>query len=621
MEQHGRFERRLMAILAADVAGYSRLVGIDEEGTIARLQALRTELVEPTIGAHHGRLVKTSGDGFLVEFGSAVDAVRCALDIQAGTEQREAPVAPAQRLLLRIGIQLGDVVLEGDDILGDGVNVAARLEGVAEPGTIVVSQSVREQVEGRVSAGFADLGAVTLKNIDRPVQVARLVPGARLVPRRPDSRRRRRGLVAAASLAFMAAAAAGLALWTPPWREAPSSQRTAIHASWPVVAVLPFANLSADPAQDYFSDGITEDVITALGRFGELTVLARGAVMQFKGKALSPEELGRRLKARYLVEGSVRRTPDRIRFSIQLSDAARGRLLWSDQFDGEPKDLFSLQEQVARRIAGTLAVRVRRLEQIRSVTKGPGNLDAYDLVLRGRAQLAKVTRRGNVEARRLFEEAIRLDPENAAAYVGLGIGYRDLAAYGWTEVPGDAMAKAEAAARKAVALDPQSSGAYALLGRILSAYLQHEQAAAAARRAIALNPSDPDGHGILGAVALWTGKIDEAIVALETAQGLDPDLSTERMLALAIAYYLTDRNADSLRTSERLLMRNENIGFAHATAALAYAQLGREAEARAAVARAKQLLPYLDANSLGSQLRQQVHREKLIAGFRKAGLE
>ncbi len=617
--EHGRFERRLMAILAADVAGYSRLVGLDEEGTVARLQALRTEIVEPAIADHHGRLVKTTGDGFLVEFGSAIAAVRCALAIQTAIAHREAAVAPERRLLLRIGIQLGDVLLEGGDIFGDGVNVAARLEGLADAGSIVVSQAVREQVEGRIPIGFADLGPRTLKNIDRPVRAARIVPDEAVEPEKTS--RRRYARVAAIALCLVAAAAAGLALWTPPWHSAPSSPPSAALPSRPVVAILPFANLSGDAAQDYFSDGVTEDVIAALGRFGELAVLARGAVMQFKGKALPPEELGRLLKARYLVEGSVRRTPERIRFSIQLSDAARGRLLWSDQFDGEPKDVFSLQEQVARRIAGTLAVQVRRLEEIRSTAKGAGNLDAYDLVLRGRAQLAKVTRRGNVEARRLFEEAIRLDPSNAAAHVGLGSGYRDVVAYGWTETPGEAMAKAEAAARRAIALDPQSASAHALLGRILVAYRQYEQAEAAARNARALNPSDPEGHAILGAVALWSGRIADAIAALELAHGLDPDLAAERMLALAIAYYLADRHADSLRISERLLARNENLGFAHATLAAAYAQLGRDEEARAAVARAKRLLPYLDADTLGSQLREPAHRAKFLAGLRKAGLQ
>ena len=428
-------ERRLAAILAADVAGYSRLMGADEPGTLRALKACRRELIDPAIAAHHGLIVKTVGDGVLVEFPSAVEAVACAISIQRGIAARNESVPEERRLTLRIGINVGDVIVDQGDIFGDGVNVAARLETLCQPGGLCISRAVRDQVRDRLPLAFDDLGEQTLKNIGRPVRVFGLTPQG--IASAPDlapgadkvstSGRRRRALIAAASLfvAVAVGAAAGAWWWFgqdvstgPPPQAGATNPAAARRAS---IAVLPFVPLAAEApgGSDWFADGLTEDIISALGRFRDLSVISRGGVFAYKGKNPSPEEVGRDLKVRYVVEGSVRRAPDRIRVVVSLTDTARGVVLWSERYDTEPKDIFSVQDQITRQISGTLAIRVTNLELASSAAKPPNNLEAYDLVLQGRALQHRLTRSNNARARSLFEQAIKLDPVYAPAYVGL----------------------------------------------------------------------------------------------------------------------------------------------------------------------------------------------------------
>jgi class 3 adenylate cyclase/TolB-like protein len=608
-------ERRLLAILAADVVGYSRLVGLDEEGTVERVKSLKENIIEPAIVSHHGRLVKTTGDGFLIMFSSAVDAMRCAIVLQRTISDHEVAFQADRRLQLRIGVHLGDVLLQADDIFGDGVNIAARLEGLAEPGGILVSQSVREQVESRIEAGFVDLGFQALKNIERPVRAAKvLLHGVTNAPPKIFSRKR---FAWGAMIMIVVAALAGI-WWWPQTADRVSSQYTH-KGGLAVVAVKPFVNLSGDQGQDYFSEGFTEDVIAALGRFRELSVLARSAVTSLKGKTLSPGELGKLTGASYLVEGSVRRSEQRFRLSVQLSETAGGTVLWSEQLDGDPKDAIAVQEEASRRIAGALAARLGKLEQIKSVRRPQITLDAYDLVLRARALRAQRTRETNVEARRLVEDAIKRDPSNAGAYVEFGFGLRDAIALGWVEDVVAALMRTEEAARKAIALDPQSAQAYVLLGRVLLITHDYDGAGEALQRAIKLNPSDSEALAGLGDVLIFSGRVEGAIKSLERALAINPQLTSDNFLYLAIAYYLADRYQDSLRIAEKAIGESPNLGYLYVIAAISQAQLGRADEAQASVAEARRRLPYFDPDSFGKLVRDQKLRDKLITGMSKAG--
>ena len=360
-----RVERRLTAILASDVSGYSRLMGVDEEGTLARLKAHQRELVDPKVSEYRGRLVKSTGDGLLIEFASAVDAMRCAVDIQAAMTERNAAVPPEKRIEFRIGINVGDIIVDSDDIIGDGVNVAARLEGLAEPGGICVSGRVLEDAHGKLEITFEDAGEQRLKNIDRPVRVYRV--------------------------------------------RASSAQRAALVAlpDKPSIAVLPFQNMSGDPEQEYFADGIVEDIITALSRYHSLFVIARNSSFTYKGRAVDVKQVGRELGVRYVLEGSVRKSADRVRVTGQLIDAATGAHLWADRFDGALKDIFDLQDDITLRVVGAIAPKLEQAEMSRALRKPTGSLDAYDHFLRGMWSFHKAAKDDIAEALRAVSQSDR----------------------------------------------------------------------------------------------------------------------------------------------------------------------------------------------------------------------
>jgi adenylate cyclase len=618
-------ERRLTAILAVDVAGYSRLTGMDEEGTHAQLTGHLRSLVDPKIAEHRGRVVKNTGDGLLAEFSSVVEAVRCAVDVQRGMVERNAEVPQGKRIEFRIGINVGDIIIDRGDIFGDGVNVAARLQGFAEPGGICVSARVQEDVQGKLDVAFEDAGDQHFKNIERPVRTFRvLLNGA---SQSALGRKRGAALVLAGVLALLAVG--GGATWW--WQAAghrqslqsalPStSQKIEPTSARPVVAVLPFLTLSAEPSDDYFGDGLTEDIISALGRFSELTVLARNAVFPYKGKQLRSEELGRELGARYLVEGSVRRSPERLRVSVQLADASNGTLLWSAQYDEKPKDIFSIEDNITRQIAGALAVRLTTLEQARSAAKPPANLEAYDLVLRGRALVARHTRSANVEARSLFRRAIDIDPSYAPAYVGLGNAYYRSFVFGWTDQPVETLNRIQNLATTAIRLDASNTGAHALLGQVWLQFREYDQAIDQLRLALELNPSNADTYGWLGRALLFAGALDDAIKASETALRLDPNLDAPLVWDLGTAYFLAGRTADSMRLMAQITAREPNLVVAYATLAAAYAEAGKLEDAGRAAAAVRKLDPFFDAASFGSLFRNPEHQAKISSALHKAGL-
>jgi adenylate cyclase len=624
----GNVERRLAAILAADVVGYSRLIGIDEEGTIERLRKLRDELIDPAILNYRGRIVKTIGDGILIEFPSVVDAVRCAVDVQRAMVDRNADVSPERRIEFRVGINLGDVVVENEDLLGDGVNVAARLEGIADPGGICISDAAYQQIRDKVDTNFEDAGEQRLKNIERPVHTFRVRLGA--TKAKPFSsllglERKRAGPLVLAGVIAILAIGAGATWWhrqdigasPPPVQSIP--KMIGPLSSRPTVAVLPFITLSAGSADDYFGDGLTEDIISALGRFSELAVLARNAVFPYKGKQLRSDELGHSLGARYLVEGSVRRSPDHVRVSVQLSDASNGTLLWSTQYDAEPKDIFSIQDNITRQITGALAVKLTKLEQARSAAKPPNTLEAYDLVLRGRAAMARQTRSANVEARALFQHAIDIDPSYAAAYVALGDTYERSLILGWTDQPVETLKRIENLATTAIRLDESNTGAHALLGEVYLQFGQYDQAINELKLTLDLNPSDAETYGALGNALLFTGALEDAIKASETAIRFDPNLDARRFWDLGMAYFLAGRTADAARVMEQTVAREPGFTFAYVILAAAYSEAGKPEDATRAAASVRKLDPFFNSGTFGSLFRNPEHRAKIASALRKAG--
>lgn len=624
-------ERRLAAILAADVVGYSRLMGADEVGTLRALKACRRELVDPEIAARGGRIVKTTGDGLLVEFASAVEAVACAIGVQRGNAARNEPVPDAQRLTFRIGINVGDIIVDASDIFGDGVNVAARLETLCTPGGICISGAVHDQVRDKLPIAFDDLGEQTVKNIARPVRAFALAPQAiagmpALPPGRLSPRAARRYLwMAAAAVALLVV---GAGAW---WSLQPTATvpGPAAGATPPVIptetgrasiAILPFNSPAGPGGDDYFADGLTEDIISALGRFRELTVISRGGVFAYKGKNPTPAVVGADLKVRYVVEGSVRRTPDRIRVSVNLTDTARSVVVWSERYDAEPKDIFSVQDRITRHISGALAVRVTDLELARAAARPPSNLEAYDLVLRGRALVYRGARASNAEARALFERAIELDPNYAPAYVGLALVNMLAATLGWTPDPGQSLERAEALARRAITLDGASSSAHAVLGHVLVFFGDYDRALDELKRAIDLNPSDADAYAALTGVLLWTGDIQGSIAAGELLARFRPEQLAIESFDRGVAYLLDGRTSDAIRVFELTVERNRDFRPAIAMLAAAYAQAGRKEDAERQAEIVRQRFPDFSRDEFGSLLRNPDHREKIAAAFRKAGL-
>jgi len=479
----GRVERRLAAILAADVAGYSRLMGADEEGTLARLKAIRRELADPRIKEHRGRIVKTTGDGLLLEFASVVDAVRCAVDVQRAMAERNADVLPDQRIELRMGINLGDIINDGRDIYGNGVNVAARLEALAEPGGICVSRVVRDQVRDKLDFVFEDIGDQQLKNIARPVRAYRVVT---------------------ATSPAMSQAALG-----PPLPDKPS------------IAVLPFANMSGDPEQEYFADGMVEEIITALSRIRWLFVIARNSSFTYKAQAVDVKQVGRELGVRYVLEGSVRKAGQRVRITGQLIDAASGAHLWADRFDGSLEDVFDLQDKVATSVAGVIEPALQAAETARSSSRPTDDLTAYDLYLRA---YAMVVSSGAIRgALRLMEQAVARDPRYGPALAWAAICYFRLVADGRSEDPAGDRLKSIDLARRALEVADDDPGTLADAALVL-AYFGEDIGAmmALVDRALTLNPSFARGWLRSGTLRLFAGRPDLAIEHAEVALRLSP---------------------------------------------------------------------------------------------------
>ena len=597
-----REQRRLAAILAADVVGYSRLMGRDESGTLASLKAHRAERLEPVLARNGGRLVKTTGDGAIVEFGSAVDALRAAIEFQQAVADANQTRQEDIRIVFRIGLHLGDLIVDGDDLYGDGVNIAARLEAEAQPGGIVVSRAMHDAVVGKLRAMLRDLGELPLKNIERPVQAFRVEWAAEDWP--------------AAGVASPSSSVATPATQEP--APAPALPDK------PSIAVLPFQNMSGDPEQEYFTDGMVEDIITALSRFKSLFVIARNSSFTYKGKAVDIKQVGRELGVRYILEGSVRRAGGKIRITGQLIDSQTGAHLWADRFDGAMEDVFDLQDEVTEKVIAAIAPSVEQAEIERARRKPTTNLSAYDCYLRASAIWWEGRQDRNEEAMRLLRRALEIDPGHSSAMGLLLAAYANRKALGLVSDAGRENAEVELLVRQAVRIgrdDAVALGhtAFAIAYVLRDLTFAQEQV----ERALTLNPSLASAWAFSGWIRLWSGNPAEAIRDLSRSTRLDPlNEASHRKMALIHAYFFLDRYDDALRLAESMLQRNTvshpSLLIASASAAFA----GHADVARKFASRLELLDPAFRISRLddyNGPYRLAEFREKYRQGLRMAG--
>ena len=578
--------RRLAAILAADVAGYSRLMGADEEGTLERLKALRRELVDPKIAEHRGRIVKTTGDGLLVEFASVVDAVRCAVDVQSGVAERNAAVPERKRIEFRIGVNLGDIILDDDDIFGDGVNVAARLEGLAQPGGISLGASAHEQVRDKLALAFEDMGEHQVKNIARPVRVYRIRLG-----------------------------------------EAPTADASPVAVfalpDKPSIAVLPFQNMSGDPEQEYFADGMVEDIITALSKLRWFFVIARNSTFAYKGKSPDIRQVTRELGVRYVLEGSVRKAGNQVRITGQLIDGVTGNHLWAERYDRQVVDIFAVQDDITRNVVGAIEPQLYAAENLRIQSRLPESLDAWGCVIRGLWHLGRFTKDDNEQAQGLLRQAVALSPDYAKAHSVLAFAQARTVFFG-----GDvdtALSTAREHARAARALDDDDPWSFFSSGYIECFASKYDEAIAWYRRAIELNENFALAHGNMAAALAFGGQPDAAIEAVDRSLRMNPrdPFNFSYLHFAAVAYFAAERYAEGVACEERALRQRPNVSPALRCRAACHVGLGQIDQARADIAEVLRLAP---ESSIKRDVYGQVayarasDRERYAAALRKAGL-
>ena len=537
--------RKLAAIMAIDVVGYSRLMGEDEAGT-ARVVREHRDAARPFVADRGGRIVKTMGDGLLLEFPSVVDAVECAAAIQRLMVERNAGTPESKRIVYRVGVHLGDVLIEGEDILGEGVNIASRLEGICEPGGVLISGSVYEQVRGQVEASFVDLGERDLKNIARPVRTYRVA----LDNDNPANSTATKGEVAAA---------------------------TRDRAS---IAVLPFQNMSGDPEQDYFADGISEDIITALSKLSQLVVIARNSSFSFKGKNVQVQEIGKTLGVRYVLEGSVRKVDKRVRITAQLIDATNDGHLWAERFDRDLTDIFAVQDDVTGQIVDALSLNLTQGDRRRLMAEQTDNMEAFDCFLRGRELWWRHAKEPNAQARELLVRATELDPQFAPGFAWLGAAHVNDYVSQWTEQPLRSLALAYEAATRSAALDPKYPPAYWALIFANLWMRRYDDAVRAGETAIAINPNDAAALTGLGVVLHYSGRSAEALRYFERAMALNPLCPGMWLHFQGQVYYQLQRYEEAENVLKRRIFRTPETDASRVLLAAAYGQTGRLDEAR-----------------------------------------
>jgi adenylate cyclase len=583
-------KRKLAAIFSADVKGYSRLMGTDEEATLRTLQEYK-EVMASSIQHHRGRIVGTAGDSVLAEFSSVVDAVKCSVEIQQVLRVKNAVLSENRRMEFRIGINLGDVIEEGEQIYGDGVNIAARLEGLAVAGGICISGSVYEQIENKLPLRYEYLGEHEVKNIAKPVRVYRAQIESEAVARKP---------LEVASIEKMAF----------PLPDKPS------------IAVLPFVNMSDDPKQEFFSDGMTEEIITALSKVPNLFVISHNSTFTYKGKPVKIQKVAEDLGVRYVLEGSVQKSGDRVRITAQLIDAFTGHHLWAERYDRDLKDIFALQDEITMKVITALQVELTAGEMAGMIAKGTKNLDAFIKYMQAFVLMNRLTKEGNSQAKKILEEAVALDPEYPRLYMGLAVTHFYDVWYGTTEFPDQSLARAFELAQKAISLDNSNAAAHGTLGLIYMMKRQYDKAIAETERAISLEPNSAENIYRLGVVLNYAGRAEEAIPYLQNAIRLNPFPPALYFVQLAISYRDSGQYEKAIEVSKKTLQREPNTQFAYIQMSVSYIRLGQEKEARAAAAEILRINPKFSLERYAKILPfPQPVADRVIEDLRKAGLK
>lgn len=624
-------KRKLVAILSADVKGYSRLMEKDEVSTIRTLTQYRDRMTRHIL-EHRGRVVDSPGDNLLAEFGSVVDALQCAAEIQRELKKENEALPESRRMTFRIGINMGDVIEDGGRIYGDGVNIAARLEGLAEGGGICISGNAFEQVRNKLPLGYEYLGEKGVKNLAEPVRVYRVLldpeaAGSLTYRDRRDSpkHRRRSHLILAIALCIMAL---GVWVWKhnasppkPPVGETPKKPFELNLPDRPSIAVLPFMNISGDLEQDYFSDGMTDDLITDLSKISGLFVISRNSVFSYKGKNVMVEEISKELGVRYLLEGSVRRSGDRVRINAQLIDTNTGGHVWAERYDRELKDIFALQDEVREKIVNALAVKLTQEEQKRMVSRGTENLEAYDYYLRGLEYFTQKMQEGVGRSKLMFQKAIELDPEYAAAYSQLGHAYLTEWTLGWTDDP-QSIIGAEKLALKAIEIDELDASGHGLLGQVYLWKKQHDRAIAESELAVSLDPNNPVWLASLGEQLTWAGKPEEAIEIIQKAIRLDPKSPAWYLFDLGHAYFLTGEYPQAVEALQRALALDETFWPANAYLTACYVRLGNKEESEASAKELLRIKPNISSERWEKRLpyKDIAVTHSLLGALREAGI-
>lgn len=627
------FNRRLAAILAADVAGYSAMVRDNEEATLEAVRSDIDGIFIPNIDSHGGRIFKTTGDGLLVEFASVVDAVRCAIRIQREMGARNAERELDRMIRFRIGINLGDVVSEGDDLYGDGVNVAARLEGLSDLGGICISEDVHRQIQGKVAATFEDMGLHQLKNIEGKVRVFGIdsqFPAESATPKRVR-RAGSTGKLLAIAAVVVGLVAAALTLWWHPWqaKEANGAVHVDAHAveeqaDKPSIGVLPFSDLSEAKDQSYFSDGLAVDLITDLSRVSGLSVIAGSSTFAYRGQAKDIREIGRELGARYIVEGSVRKFADQVRINTQLIDAGTGETIWAERFDRSLNDLFDMQEEVREQIILALEVKLSAREEAWMARRPTSSPEAYDTYLHGLQQMSFFTREGNAAARNYFETAIALDPAFAAAYAQLAQTYTLANENGWAADSSGLADRALSLAKRAVELDDELPQAYWSLARVYSRqpFLDSDQAIAALEKAIEINPNYADGYAFLATTLNASGHAERALGSIEKAMRINPRFPFWYYFELGRSQFLLTRFDAAEKNFRKAIERNPTVAWPHRWLIATYGHLDRPDDAEWELSE----LASLDSIDTIKEIRavttvhDPVYLKLFLEGLRKAGV-
>jgi adenylate cyclase len=624
----GSFKRKLTTIFSADVAGYSRLMGNDESATVRTIETYRKVMSE-LIMQHRGRVIDSPGDNLLAEFGSVVDAVQCAVAVQKELQARNTELTKDRKMEFRIGINLGDVIQEGDRIYGDGVNIAARLEGLADPGGICISKTSFDHIESKLPYGYDFIGDQTVKNIAKPVGAYRvsMEPRVTVTGETEEEKQapvRRMPIIVGVVVVIVLAVAAGI------WQfyiNRPSIEPATVEKmayplpDKPSIAVLPFVNMSDDPKQEYFSDAIVENIITALSKVSDMFVIARNSTFIYKGKAVKIKQVAEGLGVRYVLEGSVQKTEDRVRITAQLIDAITGTHLWAERYDSDLKDIFDLQDKITKKIITSLHIKLTYGEDARLISRYTDSLEAYLKLLEGHTHQMRLNKDDNILARQLYKEAIALDPNYVTAYVELAWTHLFDANYGWGESRDNSLETAYNLAQKALTIDDSFAGIYATLGSIHLQKGEIKEAFALRQKAVALEPNSANYHALLGTTYLFMkDRTDEAIAELKNANRLDPFPPNWILHYLGEAYRVNDKYEKAIEIYKKSIKKDSNYWLSHLSLSACYGLLGLEKEARVAAEEVLRIDPNFSITKVIIPYRDMADKTRTVEVLRKAGL-